>query len=117
MRGLRATALFALAVAPIVPFSLACAFVASVQLEPETDSTVHVGEIAALRVPSNRQFSIGSAGSALALINQKQAGSETIYLYRAVAVGRRTFVATPRDSGPDGCVSCVTVHYFANVIQ
>ena len=105
------------ATALAVAFSSACALAASVQLQPEVDSTIHVGDVAALRLPSNRQFSIGSAGNALVLINHKPARDETIYLYRAVAVGRQTFVATPRNPGSDGCISCVTVHYFANVIQ
>jgi hypothetical protein len=95
----------------------ACATVPSVQLRPERASIVHVGEIAELRVASSQHFSLGTAGSALILLQRKQSRDETIYLYRAVAVGNQTFVATPRDPGPDGCVSCVTVHYFANIIQ
>ena len=40
-----------------------------------------------------------------------------MYVYRAVAAGNQTLVLTPRDSGPDGCVSCVTVHYFVTVAR
>jgi hypothetical protein len=95
----------------------ACLSVPSVQLQPERDSVVHVGEVAELHLASNQHFSVGTAGNALMLFRQKQSRGETIYMYRAVAVGRQTFVATPRDPGPEECVSCVTVHYFANVIQ
>jgi hypothetical protein len=117
MRIIHRMHVFAVAVAVMIGSSAACAVVASVTLEPEKDLTVHLGDVAALRVPSSRQFSIGSAGSALLFVNKKQAGDDTVYFYRAVAIGRQTFVATPRNPGPDGCVSCVTVHYFANVIQ
>ena len=96
---------------------VACAPVSAVHLQPERDSVVHVGEVAELRVASNEQFSIGTAGNALILLKQKQSKGETIYVYRAVTVGDQAFVATPRDPGPDGCVSCVTLHYFAKVIQ
>jgi hypothetical protein len=95
----------------------ACATGPSVRLQPEADSLVHVGEVAELRVASNQHFSVGTAGSALTLLKQKQSRGDTIYLYRAVAVGDQTFVATPKDPGPDGCLSCVTVHYFAKIIQ
>jgi pimeloyl-ACP methyl ester carboxylesterase len=36
---------------------------------------------------------------------------------RAVAPGNQTLIATPRGPTPDGCVSCVTVHYFIKVIE
>jgi len=88
-----------------------------VKLQPEVPSTVRVGETAAIEVPSDRHYSMGSAGSALALMKQVQQHDTTMYLYRAFEVGNQTFVLTPRDSGPDGCVSCVTVHYFIKVIR
>ena len=97
---------------------LACGgTVASVRLQPEAPTTLHVGETAAVRVPSGRHYDIGSAGSSLVLKKQMQQHDTTIYIYRAVEVGDQTLVATPQDPGPGGCISCVTVHYFIKVIQ
>lgn len=96
----------------------ACAgTLAAVPLQPEAPATLHVGEIAVLRVTSERHYAIGGAGSALVLMNQADEDDTTSYFYRAVRAGNQTFVATPRDPGADGCVSCVTVHYFVKVIE
>jgi hypothetical protein len=98
--------------------ALACSpSVASARLLPDTPTTLLVGETAAVEVSSDRQYSIGSAGSSLALVKQMQRQETTVYIYRAVGVGHQTLVATPGDPGPDGCVSCVTVHYFITVIR
>lgn len=90
---------------------------AVVQLQPDQPTVLHVGDIAAVQVPSNAHYSIGLAGTSLMQIKQQERRGLTIYLYRSVAVGNQTLVATPRDPGPDGCVSCVTVHYFIQVID
>jgi hypothetical protein len=89
---------------------------ASVRLEPEEPATLRVGQVAAVEMRADR-YMVGSAGSSLTLVQQQQQRGATIYLYRAVAPGNQTFVATPREPAPDGCVSCVTVHYFVTVIQ
>jgi hypothetical protein len=90
---------------------------ASVRLQPEEPVTVHVGDMTAVQVLSDRHYFIGSAGSSLVLLKQIQQSDTTIYFYRAVGVGKQALVATPRDPGPDGCISCVTVHYFITVIE
>jgi hypothetical protein len=88
-----------------------------VTLRPEERATLHVGDVAKVRVASDRHYSIGSAGIALALVKRTEVRGTTVYLYRAVAAGNQTFVLTPLDTGPDGCVSCVTVHYFVQVAR
>jgi hypothetical protein len=88
-----------------------------IQLKPEVDTTLHLGQMAELRVETNQHFTINEAGRALVRIHHTQRKGQTIYVYRAAELGRQTFVLTPRNPGPDGCVSCVTVHYFVNVIQ
>ena len=90
---------------------------ASVRLQPEEPVTVHVGETAAVHVPSERHYTIGSAGSSLVLMTHKQQQGTTVYFYRAVEIGNQTLVATPGGLGPGQCISCVTLHYFINVIQ
>jgi len=86
-------------------------------LRPEERASLHIGEIAAVRVASDRQYSIGSAGTVLVLMKRAEEHGTTVYLYRAVAAGNQTLVLTPRKPGPDGCVSCVTVQYFIQVAK
>lgn len=88
-----------------------------VSLQPDQPTVLHVGDVAAVQVPSDLHYSMGRAGTAVVQIQQQERPGMTIYLYRSVAVGNQTLVATPRDPGPDGCVSCVTVHYFIQVID
>jgi hypothetical protein len=96
----------------------ACSAVGSfVTLRPEERATLHIGDVAAVRVAWDPQYSIGSAGTALVLMKRTEEHGTTVYLYRAVAAGNQTLVLTPREPGPDGCVSCVTVHYFIQVAQ
>ena len=78
---------------------------------------LHVGQIATVHVPSERHYTIGSAGSSLVLLKLKDQRGTTIYFYRAAEIGNQTLVATPGGLGPGQCISCVTVHYFINVIQ
>lgn len=101
----------------VTSLSIACVSVSSVQLRPEEASVLHVGQRASLTVPSGSDFSIGSAGTALILVQQERREGRTIYVYRAAQPGDQTLVATPRESGSDGCVSCITVHYFVKVVQ
>jgi hypothetical protein len=85
------------------------------ELQPEQPATIRVGDVAALRVDSARHYSVGSAGSSLTLIKRAEQQGTTVYVYRAVGPGSQTLVLTPRDPGPGGCISCVTVHYFITV--
>jgi hypothetical protein len=112
MKALAVFAVFAFAVAAV-----SAARGDNVQLEAGKQSLLHVGQTATLRVPSKGHFSIGSAGQALVLTSHKQQRGDAIYIYRAAEVGNHTLVATPREPGPDGCISCVTIRYFVKVIQ
>jgi hypothetical protein len=105
-------------VAAVAALVFACGgTLASVRLQPEAPTILHVGETVAVEVPSDRHYYIGSAGSSLVLRKKIRQPDTTIYIYRAVEAGNQTLVATPRDPGPDGCISCVTVHYFIKVIE
>ena len=88
-----------------------------VTLRPEEQAILHVGDIAEVRVASDRHYTVGSAGTALTLMKRIDEHGTTVYRYRAVTAGNHTLVLTPRDPGPDGCVSCVTVHYFIQVAR
>ena len=89
----------------------------AVRLQPEAATTLRVGDTATIELASDLAYRVGSAGNSLALVNQTHERGTTIYTYRAVEPGDQTFVATPRDPGPDGCISCVTVRYFVRVAQ
>src|SRR6476659_7683828 len=75
---------------------------AVVRLQPGQATVLHVGDVAAVEVPSDLHYSIGAAGTSLVQIKRRERRGMTIYLYRSVAVGNQTLVATPRDPGPDG---------------
>ena len=89
---------------------------APLRIEPERyQVTLHVGDLAVIDVPSEAQYSLGGPGNALILRERKEHHGVTSYIYRALHVGDDTIVATPAKPGSDGCVSCVTVHYFVRV--
>jgi hypothetical protein len=87
------------------------------ELQPERPATVHLGYLAAVRVDSNFRYTVGSAGESLTLVKQTTDARTTVYVYRASAPGNETLVLTPRDPGPDGCISCVTKHYFVTIVK
>lgn len=95
----------------------ACASAAQVRLQPERDTTLHVGQTAAVYFASNAPHSIGSGGGSLVLTTQRtdEDGSK-VYVYRATRAGRDTLVATPESLPVGHCISCVTTHYFVNVV-
>jgi len=102
----------------VVAFLCACASCAPIaELQPEQPARVRIGDLAASHVDSDRQYAVGSAGNSIRLIKRVEERGATVYVYRAVAPGHHTLVVTPRDPGPDGCVSCVTVHYFTTVVH
>jgi hypothetical protein len=108
----------ATALAVIVAFWFVCTGCRSVvELQPEQRARIRVGERATVRVESDHRYAVGSAGSSLTLIKQTEEEGTTLYVYRAVDPGNQTFVLTPRDPGPDGCVSCTTLHYFVTVVR
>src|SRR6266566_4916607 len=86
---------------------------AQVLLQPEQDTTLHVGQIAAVHFESKALYTLGSGGGSLALIEQltNKDGSK-VYVYRAAHVGPDTLVATPEGLQAGQCISCVTTHYF-----
>lgn len=89
-----------------------------VQLKLEERTTLHVGQTAVLMMPSPGHFRIGSAGKALAPIERTQREGPIFYLYRAARPGDEVILVTPiaSEMPADGCISCVTRHYFVTVL-
>ena len=110
---------FAWTLAIILLSSLACGCDhqrALLRIEPERyQVAVHVGELAVIEVSSDAHYSLGGPGHALILQERKEHKGVTSYIYRALHAGDDVIVATPANPGPDGCISCVTVHYFVRV--
>lgn len=98
-------------------FSVLTACKPTPEVQPEQPTTVRVGDLAEVRVDSERHYSIGSAGDALSLIRRTEDRTTAVYVFRGVALGHHTLVLTSRDSGPDGCVNCVTLHYVITVVR
>ena len=95
----------------------ACATIpAAVTLAAEEHTIVHVGDAAALSLPTGHQFTGWGAGGSLALIKRTRKHGREVYLYRAVQPGNETFLSTPRALAQSDCISCVTAHYFVTVI-
>lgn len=88
----------------------------SVRLQSERPVTVHVGELTIFEVPSEQQYSIGSAGNSLLFVEKRQRSDKTVFVYRAAHVGKQTLIATPKDLPSSHCVSCLTEHYFVTVV-
>ena len=108
---------FCLAMAGVAALCACGGTLASVRLQPMiVRNTLHVGEIGAVQLPSERRYTVGGGDSVVFMRRKEQHGTTT-YFFRAVKVGYATLIATPRDLGPDNCISCVTEHNFIEVIQ
>src|SRR6266849_5748298 len=81
----------------------------------EEMTTLHVGGLALLQIPSERRYSrrgsVGIAGDVLVTVRR----SRHRVLYRATKPGRATIVIIP-DTRNGGCISCATLHYFITVV-
>src|ERR1700674_1078438 len=84
-----------------------------VRLVLEQRTTLQVGQLALLSVPSDHRYGIDSEGSALVLVHGKR-GRNQVW-YRAVRPGLETIVLGPVDIPSGHCISCLTLHYFITV--
>ena len=78
-------------------------------------TTLQIGEVAVLHIPSDRRYIPNGGwgdGSVLALIGRS--GSDLTF--RAVRTGPGVIIISP--DVPDGqCISCATLHYFVKVVS
>ncbi len=87
------------------------------ELQPEAPATVQTGSLVAVRLDAHVHYIVNSAGESLALVRQTADARTSVYVYRASAPGNETLVVTPGEPGPNGCISCVTKHYFVTVAK
>jgi hypothetical protein len=89
-----------------------------ITLALEEKTTLHVGELAVLHMPSDiyRRYSHSERDRAwpdvLALV--KRSGRDVTF--RAVRAGKGVIIMSP-EVPAGGCVSCVTIHYFIEVVS
>ena len=81
----------------------------------EQNTTLRVGELAVLEIPSDLRSSRfhGNTGAGNALMVVRHSGYTT--LYRAVRPGEQTILIGPADVLRGECISCRTLHYFVTV--
>ena len=85
-----------------------------VTLELEQPTTLHVGELAVLLIPSKCSYGIYEAGNVLATVHVP--GSIDQVMNRAVRLGRETIVLTPLDRAAGDGIRCQTRYYSIEVI-
>jgi hypothetical protein len=108
----RPVSILAVVVATLVARGAETHRVLNTALAPEQQTTLRVGDLAVLRIPSDHEYSIESAGDVLVRVRHSQIG----VIYRAVRPGQETILLNPHV--PEGhCVSCATHHYFVTVIS
>ena len=91
-----------------------------IRLTLEQTTTLHVGELAVIHIPSGRRY-LNSAGGegpngawrdVLAFIRR----SRRDVTFRAIRAGKGVIILSP--DVPNGeCISCATIHYFIEVVS
>jgi len=118
-RAMRVASVFCFALV-LAPSLIWAATPAHVHLRLGERTTLHVGQIAVLRLNAARPYSVTLEGEAVAPIGEGQTveepQSERTYSYRAVRAGTATLLITPTDQRKGDCVDCVTRHCFLTVV-
>jgi hypothetical protein len=89
----------------------------AIPLVEKQTTTLHVGDMAVLHMPANiyrRYLHSGPDGAWLdTLVLVKRSGRDVTF--RAVHPGRGVILISP-DQPDGGCISCVTIRYFIEVV-
>ncbi len=108
----------------ILAFTLGCLISRDAQsaakpiaLVLEQRTTLHVGELAMLHIPSGRRYlhsmpPNGAWRDVLALVRR----SRRDVTFRAVRPGKGVIILSP-DVLSGECISCATIHYFVDVVS
>jgi hypothetical protein len=104
----------------ILAIAVGCSILSDVQSAPkpitlalEQRTTLHVGELAVLHIPSDRRYLHSVNGAwrdVLALV--QQSGRDVTF--RAARPGMGTIIISPNTKNGE-CISCATLHYFIEV--
>jgi hypothetical protein len=101
---------------------LGCSILSKVQsadkrltLDLEDSTTLRVGELAVLEIPSDRGYSDSKIDGAWSDVLTRIGRSGRKVTFRAVKPGVGVIILVPRV--PNGeCISCATLHYFIEVV-
>jgi len=85
-----------------------------VRLKLGGETTLHVGQIAVLRLGFGQSYSVKLEGDVVVPLNTPQ--SERTHSYRAVRAGNASLLITPTDRKEGKCVDCVSRHCFLTVV-
>jgi hypothetical protein len=78
----------------------------------EQKTTLHVGELAVLHIPSGRRYLPLANGARDVLALVERSGRDVTF--RAIRPGKGVIIISP--DVPNGeCISCATLHYFIEV--
>jgi hypothetical protein len=88
---------------------------AHLPLRPGQSLTVHVGQIADLKLPSGHPYTVDLEGDSITPV-ESGAAENHVRSYRAAHPGNATLLILPADLKPHSCVDCVTRHCFLTVI-
>jgi len=110
----RAVCILALALGCLISSSVWSA-AKPITLILEQTTTVRVGDLAVLHIPSDSRYSHSGAEGAWrdVLVRVRHSGHDVTF--RAVRPGLGVIIISP--NVPEGdCISCATLHYFIDVI-
>jgi len=81
----------------------------------EQTTTLRVGDLAKLHIPSDSRYLRSEADGAWhdVLVRVRHAGRDVTF--RAVRPGPGVIIVSPNAKNGD-CISCATLHYFINVV-
>jgi hypothetical protein len=84
-------------------------------LHPGQSVTLHVGQVADLRLPTGHPYSVDLEGDSVVPTGSEKTATKT-RSYRAAHPGNSTLLIAPADQKPGDCVDCVTRHCFLTVV-
>lgn len=111
---MRTAAVIAFAAALAASYALAGA-PEHVPLRAGQRLTLHVGQIADLKLPSGHPYTVDLEGDSLTPM-ESGAVENHVRSYRAAHPGNATLLIVPADLKLNSCVDCVTRHCFLTVV-
>ena len=107
----------------ILAVTLGCLIASEVRSAPKPiplaegqRTTLHVGELAVLHIPSDSRYSHSGTDGAWRDVLARVRRSRRDVMFRAVRPGSGVIIISP--DVPDGaCISCATLHYFIDVVS
>ncbi len=82
----------------------------------EQRTTLHVGELARLTIPSDSRYSHSGTDGAWRNVLARVRRSKREVVFRAVRPGSGVIIISP-DVANGECISCATLHYFIEVVS